>query len=1210
MYIGNDMKQNRKRLTFLLCALLAAFGGLESCSDDSSCNEGKCPESQGDKPCSCEQPGGGGQPGTGEKPCSCEQPGEGCQPGSGEKPCECKPQGGEEPGGEIIDNGKFDITGGRSLKENIVKYYDLAEGQTQPVKSVTMIDFTAKEYKSATSTEHTNRYSRAYKFDYSKNHAYFQVPADISEYSVLTVPVYVPESAVGQTLYIHFDSENESTNGSDYYGALLQFEKAGWTDFEIKLDEMSVARTPRGWDSIDRMIFESTGWDQSNSADTTIYVENLVLRTDPARAQEEDEATTIVDFSEAGYQRCASDEYTKEGQHTCKWEYTKEYVELTLPEDLSPYEAISFWVYVPEESVNQTFYLQVISQNTEVEGDDYYGHMVYLNQGGWNKYTLRLNEFEVARSPRGWNHVDYAMLWKKGFKQANQDSTVIYVDNIVGHTKVNPIESNPIPKLDGVAVSLHSSRAIVDNVLIDNSVENENSTVFMKDGEYWLPLAVFGARYDDAAVYNAKTHSLQMKIDGKVYQFKGSKNTVTIDGVESTLDFTVAIHGDALFAPAHYIKALMHYTEEYVDEMGMIYLSKTPYAFPSLTGRLNTMYETLFIRPNGAEIMEKIRSHWGGDVHPRIMLTQGDFDRLKALIETDDTYASYIDYMIRRYGPESSEFKGAPVVYGLPDGVRLLEISRKARNRIIPWAFLYKVTGQIAYANRIWEEVQALMAFPDWHPAHYLDTAEILYPMAIAFDWLYDAWQPDQRDQMAEAVVKFGMNAGLDRYEGRIRKWERNNWNGVCNGGLTAAALAYIFHPKATEASQKVLNYAIRDVELGLYTYAPDGGYLESTGYWAYGTDYLHVMFSALKSATGTNYGLYHSPGFAHSAYFTTFFENDAGNWAFHDASPAQSDTWTHYWFARESSDSALGRLRRDAIAAKLKSVHFYDAMYYSPNSVGEMASLALDAYYSEVETVTMRDKWDAGSTLTGLHAGYNAQDHGDRDIGNFILFGAGKQFITDLGSEDYNLPDYALRYRKRAEGQNTLVIGDVACKTPDQAPEARAHITKHSFTQDSAYAIVDMLPAYANVTKAHRGLWFTNHRSTVVVQDEVTLPEPQIVRWAAHTLGNIEIAADGRSATIAIDGVDKRLYAEIVSSDTTLKFTSGPAVSYDPAYSTTHSDVDKEYDRSAYSKLMIITPNKVSSFHTAVAFRFVDSGASLPGAGTLYTWTDMDNWK
>ena len=39
--------------------------------------------------------------------------------------------------------------------------------------------------------------------------------------------------------------------------------------------------------------------------------------------------------------------------------------------------------------------------------------------------------------------------------------------------------------------------------------------------------------------------------------------------------------------------------------------------------------------------------------------------------------------------------------------------------------------------------------------------------------------------------------------------------------------------------------------------YAPDGGYAEGPGYWAYGTTYLVWLLSSMDSAFGTDYGLY-----------------------------------------------------------------------------------------------------------------------------------------------------------------------------------------------------------------------------------------------------------------------------------------------------------------------------------------------------------------
>lgn len=1171
------MNIHKRGSSFFIGVMLAFTGMMPSCSSDCQ----KCDQRGSEQSC--------------QNGCECDK-----QPEKEEKT-------GED---EITDNGDFDITGGHLLSENIVKYYDPEDGQLQPVRSVTILDFTTKEFNFSTTTEFTKNYSRSYKFDYAKEYVIFSVPTDFSAYSVLAFSVYVPESAVGQSVYVQIPSENPDFDGEDYYGQLVEFKKSGWNDVEIELAGMKAERKPLGFDHVDMIIFETRSYGQSNSKDTTIYLENLVLRTDPAKELAADVVRTVLDFADSRYAAHAVTEYVKTGTKAYKWEYTDEMVDVYFTEKLSANEALSFWVYVPEEAVNETFYLQFISQNTDFEGDDYYGYLVKLTQSGWNKYTIRLNECEVDRNPKGWDNIDYLLLTRVGFDQVNKESTVIYLNNFESHTKIDDNVGNTIPKLAGAAFSLNGSRAIVDGVLINNNYDNDKATVYRKNGEYWLPLVVFGARYDSAALYQAKTHSLQMALNGRKYQFKGGKNSVNIDGQDTALDFTVASKGGALFAPAHYIKTLLGYSEEYLDEMGMIYLSKEPYEFKSFPGRLNIMFETLFLRPNGAEIAARIKEHFKGDVHPRIMLTQADFDRLKSMIGEDETYTSYYNYMLMRYGTESNEFKKEPVKYDIYDGVRLLEISRTARNRIIPWALLYKLTGQVAYVTRIWEEVEALINFPDWHPEHYLDTAEILYPMAIAFDWLYDAWSPEQRDIMAEKVVTFGLNSGLDRYEGRIRKWGNDNWNGVCNGGLTAAALAYLFHPKAKAAAQKVLDYSIRDVELGMEMYAPDGGYLESTGYWAYGTDYLHVMFSALKSATGTAYGLYNAPGFAHSAYFTTYFENDAGAWGFHDAKPEQSDTWTHYWFARESADPSLGRLRYNAIESKLKGIHFYDAMYYAPELVGELPKLNLDAYYSAIETLTMRDHWENGSTLVGIHAGYNGQSHGDRDVGNFVIFGAGKQFITELGVEDYNLPDYDLRYRKSAEGQNTLVIGDVDAGKHLQDPQARTQIVRHEFGRDSALAVVDMQPAYTQyVEKAERGLLFKDQRSTIIIQDEITLKEPQIVRWAAHTTGTIEIAADGRSATISMEGADKVLYAEIVSADSSLEFTSGKAVSYDPDYSSKLSYTDKENDRSDYSKLMIVTPDKVSTFNNAVMFKFVDKAGALPHAGQNYKWTAIDDW-
>ena len=1139
-----------------------------------------------------------------------------------------------------------DTTEKQLLKDNIVLIYHPGEKELQPPRHLNLLDFSAKGYESIANTEFTKNGKKSFKWEYTTKSLTFPTPRNLAEYDTLRFDVYVPESSVGQTFYMYFQSEDNSIEGMDYYGKTIKLEKSGWNTFEFTIDKLSKSRSPLGWDQIDKLVLTSTGWNQNNNTSSVIYLGNMQLISTPAL--QKNDSTKIIDFSSDAYKANASTTYTKTGKKSFEWKFTTANYTFSVPKDLSAYKTIDFWVYVPKASKGATFYMYFSSENpATTDGIDYYGRTFALTQEGWMHFSLPLNKFSTSRTPLGWNQIDKLVVTSTGWSQNNNTSTIIYLDDIYLNKSDNKLK-NPIPELSGAVFSINGARAIVDGKLINNGYDDDTARVFMKDNEYWLPLTVFGARYDDKSTYHRTKQSLEMTLNGKKYQFEGGKNSVSIDGKASALDFMPIAVGTALFAPMSYIKQLMGYTKEYKDEMGMVYLSKSGETFTDLTSRLNLMYETLFMRPTATEAVAQMFNHLGGDIHPRVMMTQDRFDELKKLLETDKILQSYYNALVKKYGPDSNEFAKPAVVYNITDGKRLLSISREAKNRIIPWAFLYKMTGDAKYAMRIWQDVEALINFQDWHPSHYLDTAEILYPMAIAYDWLYDVWTPNQRERMETATKTFGLNTGLDRYEGRASHWGNNNWTGVCNGGLTAAAIAYANAPITADAAQRVLNYSMQDYEDGMYTYAPDGGYLESPGYWSYGTDYLHVLISSLDSATGSTQGIYYSPGFAQSAYFTTYFENEAGSWGFHDSGSGQTDTNCQSWFARKSGDPSLGRIRQNAIENGLKSPHIYDLMWYAPGQIGDKVNLNLDAYYSQVGSVTMRSSWDKGAILIGLHGGANNASHGDLDIGNFVLYAAGKVLLMDLGSDNYNLPDYfgtkrEYYYKKRAEGQNTLVIGDVSYEKPDQVKNTIGHIEK-SFGQNSSFATVDMSTAYTTVKSGTRGVWFKDNRSTVVLQDEISLDSEQIVRWGVHaqtsswygdsgeylnkcvkkdTIGEIKISNDGRSATITRTGADQHLYAEIVSSDTSLKFTKELARSYDknypnytkyperPSYTVNLPGHETQYEhcRIGIEKLAIITPKKVKSFNVAVVFKMVNNDASDPAIGKTYTWTDMAKW-
>ena len=181
---------------------------------------------------------------------------------------------------------------------------------------------------------------------------------------------------------------------------------------------------------------------------------------------------------------------------------------------------------------------------------------------------------------------------------------------------------------------------------------------------------------------------------------------------------------------------------------------------------------------------------------------------------------------------------------------------------------------------------------------------------------------------------------------------------------------------------------------------------------------------------------------------------------------------------------------------------------------------------YSEIIKAS---SWKDDDMMVGIHGGINTNggDHYDWDIGNFIIFSGIQQFINELGAERYSgsnqIDNYfgenrKKLYRKRAEGQNTLVIGEVTQNEPDQITSAVSELLRKDSNNKSAIGIVDMAPAYKQVSEGKRGLFFKSNRSVAVIQDEIQLSSKEIVRWSAHTSHTINIINDGwRSRLLCI---------------------------------------------------------------------------------------------
>jgi hypothetical protein len=526
--------------------------------------------------------------------------------------------------------------------------------------------------------------------------------------------------------------------------------------------------------------------------------------------------------------------------------------------------------------------------------------------------------------------------------------------------------------------------------------------------------------------------------------------------------------------------------------------------------------------------------------HPRLLAT--DLSGMATLVGADARAA-------RWYGKTKAAadalLDAAPVEYVIPDGTRLLATSREVVHRVYTLGVAGIVEDDPGYWDRLALELQTVCEFDDWNDhRHFLDTAEMTHAVAIGYDWFHEHWTEGQREVFRSGLRTHGLEPGLEIFEGRSTphpwfKWT-NNWNIVCNGGLILGSLAIAdLEPELTD---RVLDHALSTLPLALEPYAPDGGYPEGIGYWEYATKYLVLALAALESATSGS-ELSDSAGVESTVDFPMHMTGPTGlGFNYYDSAAGAPRPAEAFWLARTFGRpdhawwAALGADTRQPGWSELP----LGLLWYDPTSTAAPieAGTDLDAqFHGGCQVAASRSGWERSDALfVAGKAGDNTTSHSDLDIGTFVLEALGQRWFTELGSDDYNLPGYfhAPRwtyYRKRAEGQNTLVVNP--SEDPGQELAGTGTLLEGWGTEASAAFIIDGAGAQPDLAAWRRGWRLDDFRRYVIVQDEIVAAAPSDLWWFAHTAAAIDIAPDGRSATLSAAG--KELRANLLSpSDAT----------------------------------------------------------------------------
>jgi len=595
--------------------------------------------------------------------------------------------------------------------------------------------------------------------------------------------------------------------------------------------------------------------------------------------------------------------------------------------------------------------------------------------------------------------------------------------------------------------------------------------------------------------------------------------------------------------------------------------------------------------------------------HPRLVLLDEDLPRIKAFVRDDPRGKAW--YTNARREAESLYLK--PVrKHELPDGRRLLSISRDVVNRMYHWGFFYRLEGDRKWLERAWQELEAVVGFADWNPSHYLDTAEMMHAVGIGYDWFYRDLTEAQRKTIRDGLWQHGLRLSYAAYMGLQAEgsqgWRKveNNWNFVCNGGTSLGALAVL--DEMPEPCSEILHAAFQYIQIPLDHFEPDGAWWEGIGYWGYSMRYLLSYLQGLETACGTDFGFVEAlrgKGFSRAGDFPVYLVTPLGgiyNFADSGSGGGSFQHWGLFYLADKYRHPLYQYFQEQATGGTLE-----DILYYRPFA-SELAiqDVPLDKHFRGTEVAAMRSSWtDRGALFAGIKCGKNGIAHAHQDLGSFIFYGRGVPWLIDLGTErqtylthQHHLPKSDF-YRIREEGHNTLVFN------PDekfsQAANGNSTIVRFESSPEDVFAIADLTDAYRrHATSVKRGYRLFHNRRAFLVQDEIRSEQASDLWWFAHGGAGIEYVLSDTGRSVLLKRDNKICYAYLLAP-AEAQFTVMDA---QPLASSPNPDIQNR--NKGLRKLAVHLPK---SENVALAALFVPVDDTEPEPAVTPKVMPLDSW-
>lgn len=549
-------------------------------------------------------------------------------------------------------------------------------------------------------------------------------------------------------------------------------------------------------------------------------------------------------------------------------------------------------------------------------------------------------------------------------------------------------------------------------------------------------------------------------------------------------------------------------------------------------------HNTYTINPQNNLTKAKLLELYMGNsynVHPKVFANGSDWNRLEKNTNNDVFISSRHNKLIERadnlletitFDPDEQELN-TYIGYKMITGDRLLTIATRVVDFSYTLGYAYKTTKDTKYAEKLWEiyeragytenaDVENKQEFPDWHPTHYLDTAEMTHGFAVGLDWLDDYWNAEQKEFLQKSIAEYGIKPCYNTDTGKAADlwWMSTdtNWNAVCCGGMIVGSVCLLDSEKYRDMALEVLQKNILEIRNSLHHFAPDGGWGEGVGYWDYEVRYLMYALKTLDNTFNTDFGYSDISGIKNTGLYAMYMMGLKGINNYHDGSEHYYGSSVLFYLSGKTNNPVFGSLWNRNIDKHNKTVTAMDMLLYDEKYSTYNPMLSESAYFADIEAFSMRDSWtNDKSSFLSAHAGKNDEGHAHYDCGTFVYDENGVRWAMDIGGEDYLVTDYFGNsrykyYRTRTEGHNCIIINPSTDNGAGQEYVCSTEVVEQNGRKTDPYYVMDLTDAYRNsVNNYIRGTMLLSSGG-FLIRDEVSLKEDSTVYWFMHTRCDVNV--------------------------------------------------------------------------------------------------------